>query len=162
MKLTGGDSKDIITWGAGGLMAGLLYQLTSIWIKQKTNIQDLDPLTEALCDDQELFALFCQLQEYRNISEMSFRRAVDNADRLIFLHVQLQKNQVSASLTDRPNAFLHLKNAVRNLEEMFKLSQKHPMSRIPVEVHRLYVLIFTCLENHWNAILHLTQRIHHV
>ena len=162
MKLTGGDSKDLLTWGAGGLIAGLLYQFTSIWVKQKTNVQELDPLTEALCDDQELFALFCQLKEYRKLSEMCFRRAVDDADRLVFLHMQLRKQEVKASLNDRPSAFLHLKNSVKNLEKLFNLSQKHPIPRVPVEVHRLYVLIFTCLENHWNAILHLTQTIHDV
>jgi len=162
LKLTGGDSKDLVSWGAGGLIAGVLYQLSSIWLKQKTNVQELDPLTEALCEDQELFSLFCQLQEHRKVSETSFRRAVDEADRLVFLHTQLQSQEVTASLNDRPRAFLHLKNSVKNLENMFQLSQKHPISRVPVEVHRLYVLIFTCLETHWNAVLHLTQRVHDV
>jgi len=159
MKLTGGDSRDLMAWGAGGLAAGCLYQITAIWAKQKTNVQDLSPATEALCDDSELFALFCQLQEYRTVSELHFRRAVDSADRLLFLHAQLRSEKVQATLSDRPNAFLYLKYAVFHLEALFDKAQAHPISRVPVEIHRLYVLIFESMEKHWNAILHLTQRI---
>lgn len=159
MKLTVGDSKDLLSWGAGGLVTGMLYQLSCIWIKQSTNVQELNPLTEAICEDHELFSLFCQLQEYRNLSETFFRRAVDDADRLVFLRLQLQSKTVQPSLEDRPNAFLYFKNAVRSLEKLFELSKKHALPRVPVEVHRLYLLIFTCLESHWNAILHATQNI---
>jgi hypothetical protein len=69
---------------------------------------------------------------------------------------------VQASIQDRPNAFLHLKNACQQLEDLFQSAQRHPHSRVPVEVHRLYVLIFTCLETHWTSILHLTQVVHAV
>ena len=159
MKLTRGDTKDVLTWGAGGFAVGILYQLGCVWVKQKTNTQDLDPPTEALNEDAELFALFCQLQAYRKLNEAAFRRAVDDADRLVFLHTQLRNTEVKASLTDRPNAFLFFKNAVYNLELLFDSSFKHPMPRIPVEVHRLYLLIFASLETHWNSVLHLTQSI---
>lgn len=160
MKVTQGDTRDLVSWGVGGLVTGVLYQLTSIWIKQKTNRQALDPLTEALSEDQEVFSLFCQLQEYRTINESAFRRAVDDADRLIFLHMQLRNGVIQASLQDRPNAFLHLKNACQHLEAVFQSAQHHAHARVPVEVHRLYVLIFTCLESHWTSVLHLTQVIH--
>lgn len=159
MKVTGGDIRDLLCWGAGGLASGVVYQLASIWIRQKTNSGDLDPPTEALHEDQELLALFCQLQEYRTLGDNVFRRAVDDADRLVFLHLQLRNKDVAAALHDRPHAFLYLKHAVENLERLLTLSQDHPMPRVPVEVHRLYVLIFTCLETHWNGILHLTRTV---
>ena len=157
MKITGRDSKDIVAWSAGGLVAGLLYQIASIWVKQKTNAQQLNPTTEALSVDQELFSLFCQLQEHRKVNEMCFRRAVDDSDRLVFLHEQLRTKQIDTSLKDRPAAFLYFKSAIQNLENFYQDSEHHPSVRVPVEVHRLYVLIFECLEKHWNAILHLTQ-----
>jgi len=161
MKLTIGDTKDIVSWGAGGLFAAVAYSVASIWIKQKTNVQALDPLTEALCEDQELFSLFCQLQAHRGLCEKAFRRAVDDADRLVFLHLQLNQATVQPTLEDRPSAFINLKNSVNALEEIFAIAQKHPHPRVAVEVHRLYVLIFACLENHWNSVLHITQTVHH-
>jgi hypothetical protein len=162
LKLTGGDAKDIMNWTVSGLVVGALYQMTSIWMRQKSNSQDLNPLTEALVDDDELFSLFCQLQEHRTVDEVSFRRAVDDADRLVFLHMQLRSEQVKASMHDRANAFLYLKSSLKYLEILFQNSRTHVLPRVPVTIHKLYVLIFTCLEKHWNAILHLTQDIHHI
>lgn len=162
MKLTGGDTKDLITWGAGGLVAAVVYQMAAIFVKQKTNVQDLDPTTEALCEDQELFALFCQLQEYRKIDESLFRKAVDSSDRLVFLHKQLRDKEVIASLRDRPNAFIYLTNSSQNLVSFFEKSKSHSSARVPVEVHRLYELIFMCLETHWKGVMHLTQSIQYI
>jgi len=160
MKFTHGDIRDLVAWATGGFVVGCSYQLGNIWLKQRTNVQDLSPLTEALCDDAETFALFCQLQEYRDQDEISFRRAVDNADRLILLHVQLRKGIIQPSLTDRPTGFLHFKNTIKYLEKFFTSSKESSSARIPVEVHRLYLLLFNNLESHWNSILHLTHEVH--
>lgn len=162
MNLTRNDTKSVLSWGVGGFVAAAMYQLTSIWVRQRTNTGELGPETEALGDDPELFSLFCQLQEHCKLSHAAFRQSVNDADRLVFLHLQLQNNEIKPSLKDRTVAFLHFKSAVRNMEALFEAAQLHPLPRVPVEVHRLYVLIFTCLENHWNSILHTTQVIHDI
>ena len=159
MKFTYRDRRDTVLWGFGGFVAGITYQIINIWVKQRTNIQDLNPTTEALCEDPTLFSLFCQLQEYRDIDEKSFRRSVDDADRLVFLHRQLSSKKLGPSISDRPTAFLHFKNAIRHLEQFMTKSQSAPHARTPVEVHRLYSLLFEALEGHWNSVLHMTQDV---
>ena len=159
MRISFSDTRGVANWALAGLVGGALYQLGFIWAKQRTNVQDLSPPTEALWEDQEMFALFCQLQEFRDIAPLAFRRAVDEADKLVFLHCQLKSNTIAPVLADRANAFLHFKMCTKYLESFFVTAQHHKTARVPVEVHRLYMLIFDLMENHWNAVLHLTQKI---
>lgn len=159
MKLTRDDSKGLVTWGAAGLAGGLLYSLTQVYIKQLCNINDLDPKTEALYEDQELFALFCQLQTFRQLDEKAFRFSVDNSDRLVFRRHQLQNQNIKVSLRDRPESFMFLKIAMSNLEKLLKTAKGHKDAKVPVKVHNLYLKIYDCLESHWKVVLQLTQEV---
>jgi hypothetical protein len=159
MKISKDDVIDVGKWSVAGLSTGLVYSMVSIWIKQKTNTQDLDPKTEALFNDSELYSLFTQLQRFRFLDETAFRRCVDNADRLLYRRMQLQDTDIEASLSDRPEAFMYLKNAMNEIEKILDKSKNHPEARIPVEIHRLYIKIYESLESHWKAVLKLTQAV---
>ena len=157
MKVTKNDRSDIITWGAVGLVAAVGYQLTNIFLKQKTNVQDLDPMTESLCEDPELFALFCQLQDFREIDDKHFRLCVDNADRLVFLNKQLQDGQIAPTQTDRTNGYVHYKATLGNFDKYLDNVEKWPDAKAVVQVQNIYSKIFVCLGIHWKGIMRATE-----
>lgn len=115
---------------------------------------------ESLNLDQELFALFVRLQEFKTVAPKEFEIAVDCADNLVFLNYQLQNNEVQPVLNDRSNAFVIYKKCIHNLELLVNKSKSHESSRVPVEVHRIYMSILVCLERHWTGVLHLTQDVY--
>ena len=160
MKLGGSDAKDIILWGTGGLAAAVLYQFAAIWVRQKTNVQDLTPLTEALYKDRVLFNFFCQLKHYRYIDEKCFKRAVNNADRLVLLSQQI--SDVGPSIQDRQVAYSLMNETLKNLEGMLQSANKLEDPRPETEINRLYVLIFKVVEKYWTIILRQTQNVNRV
>ena len=159
LKLSRTDTKSLISWGFSGLTAGVLYALTQSWAEQKINNQVLKPETESMFQDHELYALFCQLQTYRNVSEMHFRRAVDESDRLVHLNLTLTNHITQSGTQDRAEGYLYFKKAVQHLEELFKLSKHSSSPRNIVYIHNIYIKIFSRLESHWQSIMHLTRDI---
>lgn len=159
MKLTKRDTKDIVTWGAAGLVAAAMYQLTSIWCRHRTNVQDLDPSTEALFRDDYMFSLFCQLQEYRSVDEKMFRKSVDECDRLVFHHMLLREGVVAPDNEDSSRAFVTFTLATKYLESFVRTANKSNCTRTKVYVHRFYTMIHECLENHLNGIFKLSNEL---
>lgn len=135
-----------------------LYSILQNHLPQK-EVKLMQQEIESLCIDQELFSLFLRLQKFKFIDSDLFEKSVDFADNLVFLHKQLQMGEVKPVLDDRPNAFFVYKNCIHNLEMLVKKSRNYKLSRVPVEIHRIYLSILICLERHWTGVLHLTQDI---
>lgn len=145
-----------IGWGIAGLAAGVLYSTTYSWIATKAKNGDLDPATDVLHTDPEMFALFMRLQEHRSLDDSAFRTAVDNVDRLMYLRSQLEDNP--ATLKDRPCAFGYFKTSIAALEKLLTAAKKHPSAKVPVEVHSLYVKLYSCIESVWKDLMRQTQK----
>ena len=159
MKLTNDNLKEIVGWSVTGLLGGVVYSFASVWIHRRTNTYDLEPKTEVLFKEEELFALFCQLQVHKHIDKKAFRNAVDNADRLIFLLYQLRDKKIEPTLGDRPEAFAYFKSCIDSLETLVKSAKLQDNSRIQVEVHRLYTKVYEILQSNWQTVLHITQNV---
>lgn len=142
----------------GGVLLYSLYTAVPSMLPSN-DMSELTHETEALYKDQELFSLFLKLQKFKHVHPEAFAISVDCADKLVFLHYQLQKKEVCPVIEDRPNAFLMYKKSIQYLENMVVKSKTESSTRVPVEVHRIYLMILSCLERHWTGVLHLTQVI---
>ena len=157
MKLTRSDSKRMIRWSLSGLIVICVYKLVSIYTTYDTDTNQLTPDTEALVKDMELFILFCRLQKYKHIDLTSFESLVNDTDRLMLYHVQLESEQIQPSIADRPTAFMFFKSAIKSLDKFVATSKLNSPGKEYVEVHQIYKLIYSNLEEHWNSVLKLTQ-----
>lgn len=159
MKLKGILGKQVVTLGIGGILLAISYHIISMSnISQKKN-HKLSESTEVLHLDDELFSLFCRLQKYEEIDKQSFESSVDNADRLVFICIQLKKNEIQSTLQDRPEAFKCFKMAVNSIENILNTCQRLHIPRVYVEIHRLYSSIYECLQVYWTDVLKLTNEI---
>lgn len=153
------DMWQVGQWGVSGLGVGVIYAIASVWFKQKSNADALSPRTEELASDKELFALFCQLQQYRKLNEKSFSRAVDYADALVFRHQQLTNKKIDPTLHDRPECFAALQTCTKNLRVLLAAAKDHPEPRVPAHVFRLCSRIEELVKLHWTAVMRLTRDI---
>lgn len=160
MKLTTREIYGVIGCGLAALTSGSLYKLLDIWVRRRVNVNDLSPETDVLWEDMELFSLFCQLQEFRSINELYFTRAVQFADRLLYLHKQLKTNEdIQVSLDDRPRAFLYFSHCRTHLEKLCDAAKQSASAKHAVIVHKLYTAIFACLEVYIKKVVHLTESV---
>lgn len=162
MKLSSTDARNLVKFGIGGLTAGLLYQLSHVWIGQRINLENLHPTPEAIHKDPELFELFCKLQKHRQFAEKEFRRAVDDADRLLYLRYAIAEGQTKPMLEDRTTAFVYYKIACDRLWEMVeKCSQDDSgaTAEVTVAVHILYTKIHDALTSHFKAVFTSTRNL---
>lgn len=151
--------KQIATYGCIGAVGGVAYTIVNSYARMKFNVGELNPRTEALIDNTEMFNLFVRLQEYRDISEKHFRRAVDLSDRLMFLHQQLLKQEIQPTHEDRVRAFVYFKETKKNLEALVRRAKDTKSTKVPVYVHELYKKIHACLESTWGSVMRMTNEI---
>ena len=141
------------------LVMGLIYTTSQKGKCNSNSIQSGALFEESanIAVDFELSALLGRLQVYESVSPKSFRYAVRNIDRLIYLRCQLQ--QTEPAMSDRPQAFKYFQRSLYYLDDMVQCSKKNSVPYVPVMVHSIYLKIYTNLEAHWCSILQDTNRI---
>ena len=152
------DMKRMISYSSVGIGIGMIYAITTSVIKNYTNGEKLYIETEAIGQDPVLYSLFTQLQHSSHIDEPSFRGAVINVDKLVFLHQQIYFKYIEPNLSDRNHAYFLYKTALSKLEFLVNRAKKTESAKTAAEVHVLYCNIFDHLTTkHWEEILRLTQ-----
>ena len=115
MKVGKNDLFSIVCYGLGSALIGSTYQLGSVYLKSK--IPTLSVETEALDKDHGLLLLFQQLDECKKYDEVAFIRAVDAADRLVFVRFKLE-SMASAGLHERNAGYAHFKSVQTNVKRL--------------------------------------------
>lgn len=118
----------------------------------------LEIKTVALGMDYELYTLFRRLQDLRG-KHKEFAHAVENADRLLFLHNQLRHKRVQPLVHDRADAFIYTSECQYSLFLLSKEANQKDSPRNAVIIHRLYELIFAALNRHVLEIFRLTRHV---
>lgn len=152
-------AKFVSGWGILGLLSGVGYSFVYLWCQNQVNKCTLKIPTEALDPRTTLYALFCSLQQFSNINELAFRRAVEFTDRLLLIEHELYSSNIDPEFQDRPQSYSYYTAAVEYLEVLYTDSKQEDSAKIQVQVHALYLKIFGELRQHWENVLRLTRDV---
>jgi hypothetical protein len=158
MKLTRAEVKSIVLWGWGGLISGILYEFVHVIALKYTSSGVLEPKTTHICDDDELFTLMYQMQEYAYINKPLFSKFVLSVDKLLGYRKQIEIAE-EIVVEDRPYGFLLYSSVKKKIEKFVILSKKTSDSQIQVEIYRIYEKIMNVISDHWNIILAKTKEV---
>jgi hypothetical protein len=154
------DVKDIATFAVGGLLCGAIFQVANMTFKKRVGLRLTSVETESLHLDGTLNALFLQLEEtVRELDEVAFLRAVDSADRLVFMRMLLHDKKVHPRAEDRVDAFLDFKKCTEELRILRnKIEETYP-PKAAVDMVKSIDRIVDTLESHLSAVMLLTSEI---
>ena len=155
MKITATDLQRVGVYGGIALTGGIGYALSSIWLTQKTNIQVLRPTTEILYKDSELLSLFMQLSVFRDIDEMAFFTAVNELDKMLYLHEQFKTIQMKEG--DRITAAIHMKAAQQGLNKLIDSANNSKNGRGVAHIDIISGKIYTAMMKYWLSIMKQTE-----
>lgn len=144
-------------FGMGALVAGSLYQLVSIYIKQASDSYVLDPETEALQNFPTLYSLMYQLGEFRHFSESSYRDAVISADDLALRVQQISAGEIQPGPRDVADALSLQRNTSKQITKMTKKAKDMNNPRNAAQIHNLHEKVYPELQSIYNSILRLSR-----
>jgi hypothetical protein len=142
-----------------GLVGGFLYKCMNWYVDSCVNRDGLPPGVVSVYDDVELTSLFTELQKHRDVSEYSFRKAIDNADRLVYRYINLRDKVVTPEIRDRVDSYAFFRASVSGAYSMFNSTKMAQTSKQSAVVHRLYEKIYYKLQKYFREIMTLTVNV---
>jgi len=159
MKLTSRNVKQGLVGAVTAATAYLGYHLFGIWATRKVNLHELQPETESLPEDREMFYLFVQMSEVRDdVNPSAFRHAVLAADRLVHLKLQLEKKRIKPSLRDVPEAAEQVFICKDALDAFMRETKSKKKAETIAKVYRLYQRLYDCLHRNYVTIMRISRQ----
>ena len=151
------DIRDIASFGVGGLLAASLYQAINIVWTRRMGMRLTSIPTDALHQDAILNNLFVELENsVKEYDPIAFVRAIDAADRLVFLRLQLQSGRAQPIIQDGIEAFLVHRRCGDSLRRLLLCIEKSMSPRTVVGIQGIFTRISEVLDEHLSAIMTLT------
>jgi hypothetical protein len=148
----------IALWGIVGCVAGMCFQATNIYIDRNFD-HTIDGLqVDALRQDKPLLQEVYLLQEFSNVDACSFQSAAVAINKFLALRLLVQDgDRGGKSMVDcRVEAFMHYKNAIDRLKDLYESSKIGHPAKTQAELYRVISSIFPQLHAHWNTVMSLT------
>jgi len=156
MNLLKNEFVAIAAYAVGGLLAGGVYKLGATYVDKKQPSQIIEK-TEALHTDVMLLALFGRMYEFRTSHEIYFLRALDSADQLLYLSIQMKEYADTVSIDTDKDAFAFFTNCKDNLKLLRRAVDDLPTCKV-VLYEELCSRVVEILERYLMEILRTVEK----
>ncbi len=154
------DIRDICSFSVGGLLVGAMFQLVNIAWKKRVGLKLSSVETESLHLDGPLNALFLELEEsIKQVEEVEFLRAVDSADKLVFIRMLLQNKTVTPKVEDRVDAYLEYQRCENALGAIRKKVEEMYPPKAAISFLKTLDRVSELLSSHLSAVMMFTGEI---
>lgn len=154
------EVKQVALFGAGGAaLGGLFHLVNTMWQRRVGGTLSIP--TEAIqhCD-RKLLLLFLRLESQKDYAAVEFLQAVDAADRLVYLRMQLENEKIEPGFNDRANGRIQFKRCESSLHKMLGIFKEQIPVRDVVINENIIRQIVECLESHVTSIYMMTKNHH--
>jgi hypothetical protein len=143
----------VLGWGVAGFFVGVGYKVTHNRLRHTKNAAKLEPKTDVLWKNDELFNLCLRLQKFSKYDTFNFQQAIINIDRLLYFHQICREDEFEVQPEDRKIAYGHFKTVQDHLRNLHNSIYSQGTPKQAAQSKDLYGKVMDILKNVWLGIL---------